>query len=328
MDEQLRLAGGGLRSHCQAMGTKSCGRIHGSSVQGRRAARWVRRFATIAAILVTASLALTAAGSVKAAPKSKTNQVRYEYVSPKNPEHQAIHDQMRQGRALEHLQELLAPLRLPYPLTLKVAGCDGVVNAWYNDEVITVCYELLADVLKNAPKQDLPIGISGTDTVIGAVLDVFLHETGHAVFNMLQIPVLGREEDAADQFSAYVMLRLGKEEARRMILGAAYQYKFYMPGPQVTVPIKTFSDEHSLPAQRAFSMLCLAYGADKKLFADVVEKDFLPQKRAEGCDVEYEDLAFAMTRLIAGHIDQRLARKFHQVWARTVSARRARLGHQ
>ncbi len=96
--------------------------------------------------------------------------------------------------------------------------------AWYNDEVITVCYELLADVLKNASTQDLPVGISRADTVIGPVLDTFLHETGHAVFNMLQIPVLGREEDAADQFAAYIMLRLGKDEARRMILGAAYQY--------------------------------------------------------------------------------------------------------
>jgi hypothetical protein len=287
-----------------------------------------QRFAAIAAALAVAVLAVAATSSASAAPKSKPNQVRYEYVSPKNAEHQAIHDQVRKGRALEHLQELLAPIRLPYPLTLKIAGCDGISNAWYNDEVITVCYELLADVLKSAPTQDLPIGISRADTVIGPVLDTFLHETGHAVFNMLQIPVLGREEDAADQFSAYVMLRLGKDEARRMILGAAYQYKLYMPGPQVTVPISTFSDEHSLPAQRAFTLLCLAYGADKKQFADIVEKDLLPQKRAEGCETEYDDLAFAVNKLISPHIDKGLARKFHGIWARTISARRARLGRQ
>jgi hypothetical protein len=292
----------------------------------RRARR--RGFAAVATVLAVAVLAVVATGSASAAPKSKPNQVRYEYVPPKNAEHQAIHDQVRKGRALEHLQALLAPIRLPYPLTLKIAGCDGISNAWYNDEVITVCYELLADILKNAPTQDLPLGISRADTMIGPVLDTFLHETGHAVFNMLQIPVLGREEDAADQFSAYVMLRLGKEEARRMILGAAYQYKLYMPGPQVTIPISKFSDEHSLPPQRAFALLCLGYGADKKLFADIVAKDLLPQKRAEGCETEYEDLAFAMTRLISPHVDKRLARKFHEVWARTVSARRARLGRQ
>jgi hypothetical protein len=36
-------------------------------------------------------------------------------------------------------------------------------------------------------------------------------------FEMLRLPVLGREEDAADQVSAYIMLQLGKVEARRLI---------------------------------------------------------------------------------------------------------------
>lgn len=282
----------------------------------------------MAALAAATTLLLTAIGTATAAPGSKPNQIKYEYVSPKNPAHQTIHDQMKQGRALEHLQELLSPLRLPYPLMLKVAGCDGVVNAWYQDDVITVCYELLAEILKSAPKQDLPLGVSRADTIIGPVLDVFLHETGHAVFNMLQIPVLGREEDAADQFAAYVMLRLGKDEARRMILGSAYMYNIQMPGPHVTVPINVFSDEHSVPAQRAFNVLCIAYGADKKLFADIVEKDFLPKKRAESCEFEYEDLSFAMTKLIGPHIDKRVARKFHEVWARTIGARRARFVRQ
>jgi hypothetical protein len=249
-------------------------------------------------------------------------------VSPKNPAHQAIHDQMKRGRALEHLQELLSPLRLPYPLTLKVAGCDGAISAFYNDEVITVCYEFLADILKNAPTQDLPGGISRADAVLGPVLAVFLHETAHAVFHMLQIPVLGREEDAADQCAAYVMLRLNKDEARRMIVGSVYLFKIDVPGMEVTLPIQAFSGEHSLPAQRAFHILCIAYGADKKLFADIVEKGFLPKQRAEGCETEYADLSFAMTKLIGPHIDKRIAKKFHEVWTRTVVARRAWLARQ
>jgi hypothetical protein len=303
---------------------RACGGDGGSApdATSRRAAK--PGPAAIFAILAATVIALTAVSGANAAPKAKPNQIQYEYVSPKNPDHQAIHDEMRRGRALETLQELLSPLRLSYPLTLKVAGCDGDANAWYNDEVITVCYELLAAILKNAPARDLPIGISRADTVIGPALNVFLHETGHAVFNMLQIPVLGREEDAADQFAAYVMLRLGKDEARRMILGSAYHHTIQTPGPQVTVSLQSFSDEHSTPAQRAFNILCMGYGADKQLFADVVEKDFLPKRRAEGCATEYDDLTFAMTKLIVPHIDKRVARKSHEVWARTASARRAR----
>jgi len=267
-------------------------------------------------------------GHANAVPRSKPNQIQYEYVAPKNPAHQPIHDQMKQGRALEHLQELLGPLRLPYPLTIKVTGCDGAPNAFYNDEVVTVCYEMLADILKSAPAHDLPGGLSRADTILGPVLAIFLHETGHAVFNMLQIPVLGREEDAADQFAAYVMLKLGKDEARRLILGTAYHHSLQMPGQQVTLPIQLLSHEHSTPAQRAFNILCIGYGADEKLFADVVEKNYLPKGRAEVCAGEYDDLNFAMTKLIGPHIDKRLAKKFHEVWARTVSARRANLARQ
>jgi hypothetical protein len=283
------------------------------------------RSIAIGAILAAMILWPDIISDAHAAPKSKPNQIKYEYVPPKNPAHQPIHDQMKQGRALEHLQELLGPLRLSYPLTIKVEGCDGVANAFYSDEVVTVCYELLADILKNAPTQDLPGGLSRADTILGPVLAIFLHETGHAVFSMLQIPVLGREEDAADQFAAYVMPRLGKDEARRLMLGSAYHHRIQMPGQEVKIPIQALSNEHSTPAQRAFNILCIGYGADKKLFADVVEKDLLPKGRAEVCEREYDDVEFAMTKLIKPHIDQRLAKKFHEVWARTVSTRRANL---
>lgn len=277
------------------------------------------------AIVVASFLAtLVTMSGADAASRSKPNQIRYEYIRPKDPKYQTIYRQMKDGHALEHLQQLLSPLRLPRPLTLKVSSCDGVPDAWYSDKVVTVCYELLEELLRNAT-QDLPAEISKADAVLGPALDIFLHETGHAVFEMLKIPVLGRQEDAADQFSAYVMLRLSRGEARRLILGATYHYAAQVPEREVTVPRHSFSDEHSTPAQRAYNVLCIAYGADKKLFSDVVKDGMLPKRRAEICEMEYDDLAFAMTMLIGPHIDKRIARKFRQVWTRTVGGRRARV---
>jgi hypothetical protein len=283
-----------------------------------------RQPAAVFGVLVALILWTLGIGNAQAAPKAKPNQIKYEYVPPKDPAHQPIHDQMKQGRALENLQELLSPLRLPYPLTIKVAGCDGRISAWYDDEVVTVCYEMLAEILKSAPAKGLQGGLSRTDAILGPVLAIFLHETGHAVFNMLQIPVLGREEDAADQFAAYLMLRLSKGEARKLMLGAAYHHAIQMPGPQVTLPIEEFSGEHSTPAQRTYNILCIAYGADSKLFADLVEKGFLPKDRADVCAREYDDVDFAMTKLIKPHIDLSMAKMSHEVWARAVSARRAK----
>jgi hypothetical protein len=289
-----------------------------ASLQARPKALLIALTTCLAALLQSSS----------SAAQNKPNQIRFEYVPPKNTAHQWIHDRMKEGRALEDLQKLLSPIRLPYPLLLKVDSCDGVPNAYYNDEVITVCYELLADIIKNAPEKDLPIGISRADTILGPVLDTFLHETGHAVFRMLEIPVLGREEDAADQFSTYAMLKLDKDEARRMILGAAYQYHLYMPGQNFTLSIKTFADEHSLPAQRMFNILCMAYGADQKLFSDVVERGFLPKERAETCVVEYGDVTFAMTKLIGPHVDKQRAKTVFKEWTRIATARRAKLSTQ
>jgi Putative metallopeptidase len=45
-----------------------------------------------------------------------------------------------------------------------------------------------------------------------------------------------------------------------------------------------FADVHGLPSQRYYNLLCRAYGADPKLFEDVVTYGRLPPERAEGCE--------------------------------------------
>jgi hypothetical protein len=170
----------------------------------------------VAILTIGVCMAISFSGPASAAPYI-SKQIRVEYEVPKNPAHRPIYERLKQVRALERLQTLLSPLRLPRPLLLKVSGCDGESNAWYEEGFVTVCYEFLADLLKNALDQTLPSIITQDDAILGPFMDVFLHETGHAVFDQLNVPVLGREEDAADLFSAYIMLQLGKEDARRLI---------------------------------------------------------------------------------------------------------------
>ena len=100
------------------------------------------------------------------AAQDKTRQIRIQYVPPVNSEHQPLYEHLKQTRALERLQELLSPFRLPQPLLLKVSGCDGDANAWYEEGVVTVCYEFLQDILKNAPAQTLPSGVTQEDGIL------------------------------------------------------------------------------------------------------------------------------------------------------------------
>ena len=139
--------------------------------------------------------------------------------------------------------------------------------------------------------------------------DTALHEFGHAIFEIYKLPVFGREEDAADQVAAYIELQLGKDQARRLIGGVAYAYFTEAKAETKTPKLERFANEHATPAQRLYNVMCIAYGADPKLFGDVVAKGHLPKERAEGCADEYRQAAFAFETLIGPHLDRKLAQK-------------------
>jgi hypothetical protein len=257
-------------------------------------------------ILIGASLnsECTAAGK---SPVLRADRIQTAYVPPKNSAHEALFQLLKERRVLEKFKGLLSALRLPRALLLKVEGCDGESNAWYANDAVTVCYEYLEDILQNAPKETTSAGVTRSDAIVGPTLEVFLHEVGHAVFDYLSVPVLGREEDAADQFAAYLLLQFAESDARRLIYGVAYSYNIDASKPSTKK--NPFADEHGLPAQRFYNVLCMAYGADSKLFADLVDKKYLPSERAEGCADEYDQVIRALNKLIGPYIDQTRAKQ-------------------
>jgi hypothetical protein len=251
------------------------------------------------------------------AAAGRANRVTVSYVPPKNAAHQPIYEQLKEVSFLEKLQQFLAPFRLPRALLVKVEGCDGDANAFYENDVITVCYEYIEDLRKTMPAETTAAGVAPIDALVGPLFDTSLHEFAHALFEMLRLPVLGREEDAADQVSAYIMLQLGKIEVRRLIGGIAYAYKTEAEAATKPPTMTHFADVHGTPAQRFYNVLCIAYGADKQLFGDIVEKGYLPKDRAEDCKDEYQQVAYAYEKLIGPHVDRARAKKvFDKRWLR------------
>jgi hypothetical protein len=258
-----------------------------------------------------------AAKRLMAAPITEThaNRIRIEYFAPKNPAYDPIYKRLRDRHALERLQGIFSPLLLPFDLVLRTGDCGGVANAWYDHHVITVCYEYVNDFLRALPERTTPEGITPMDAAVGQFFYVFAHEMGHAVFDVFHVPIFGRAEDAADQFATYILLQFGKDQARRLIGGAAYAYHMYVQHPLVTAPLVAFSDVHGAPAQRFYNLICLAYGANPKVFGDVFDKGYLPKERAQDCKREYEQVALAFQDLIEPHVDQKLKRKvLDQTW--------------
>ncbi len=259
--------------------------------------------------LAVAGIVFVTAMTTPVLAASRTNRVSVRYVPPENPMHQEIYVDLKQRGALEKLQKFLSPVRLPETLRISLAECDGEADAFYEDAEITICYEFIDELIKNMPQEKRPSGVAPIDTVIGPVFEVSLHEFGHALFDMLELPVFGREEDAADQVAAYILLQFGESEARRLIAGTAYAYHMDETKTDPCRSMEDYANEHGTPAQRFYNVLCIAYGADTKMFADIVSEGYLPKARAEFCEEEYEQVQDAFDELVLPHIDMALAEK-------------------
>jgi len=284
------------------------------------------RFLGVAGVLVVAVavvLVQLAPGTAQAqrAELAANSRVMIDYIDPRLPKSQATLDRLRKRQVLEELSMFLSPLRLPRVLRVRIMTC-GQANAYYvfKEWAINLCYEYYEHMEAIAPQGNAPApqGYTREEVVVGGFIDAIFHELGHALFDILDIPVFGREEDAADQLSAFLMLQFGKDVARTTIKGAAYTY-LVSKNPRTRT---AFADEHGTAGQRFFNYMCLAYGGEPDAFRDYVDKGVLPKTRADGCAREYQLVRRAFAKTLLPHIDVELMKKVQAVqWLRPTDGR-------
>jgi hypothetical protein len=224
------------------------------------------------------------------------------YMTPHDPEQRAIYEFLRQQRVLERLGGVVRLVRLNRRLTLRMKNCDGEPNAWYDPDsrAVTLCYEMATGVVDLAPRKASPAGVTREQAIRGPIAQILLHETSHALFHILHVPIFGREEDAADQLAALLLLHLAPAHARDLVYGSGYF--FATLGRREALDKGAFADVHSTSWQRFYSLACLAYGFDPHRYADLVAKGYLPKERATMCGEEYKQIAYAFERLIGPHL--------------------------
>ncbi|HKY87760.1 MAG TPA: DUF4344 domain-containing metallopeptidase [Pseudorhodoplanes sp.] len=241
-------------------------------------------------------------------PRLKTDRILFQYVEPKNAAQFPLYEVMKKTQVLEKMQEFLAPLRLPIPIMIKTETC-GIANSYFDIDTIKVCYEYIEYLKKMTPKT-VRQGLTPNDQLIGPIADVFLHEFGHAVVRVLDIPFFAKEEDVADYIATYILLMFSDDDARRLLLGTTFLAGAEAKEEQGrTGELSALADSHSLPAQRFFNKWCMAYGSDKELFADAVELGMLPPHRLKWCRWEWVTNEDAFKRLILPYVDRELLKK-------------------
>jgi hypothetical protein len=249
--------------------------------------------------------------------------VHVDYIEPRPPEdplsptyakdkaayerYMKIYERVKSRQVIEQFSQVLAPLKLPKVLRVGIQPC-GTVNAFYSPTFyrVMMCYELIDVIELIAPKTTSPEGITRAEAIIGGFVGVLLHEGGHAVSDLLKLPVLGREEDSADDISAFMMLQFGDEVARTAIKGTFYLWLKLSEGGGI------YWDVHSTPAQRYANYLCMAYGRNPEVFKDLAD-EWLSPERAPNCQREYQQALNAFNKTIRPHVDEAMMQKVRQI---------------
>ncbi len=281
-------------------------------------------FSKLPRMLFIALCALVFASSATAATKvapGRPGKVLIEYVPPIDPKHEELYKFLKERQVLENVQRVLSPFKLTFSITLRLKGCKGVRNAWYDDEdhSVTVCYEYIQDVVDHAPNETTPAGITRDDAIIGPTAEVFLHECGHMLFDQYKMPLLGPEEDSADAVAIYTMMQFGPKFSRAAIGGVAYMYARKAKEQAKTFEKEDLAEEHPLTQARFYTLLCFAYGGQPKNFAMVVDEGYLPKWRAENCDGDYNRIKYALETLFRPHMDQAKAKQVREYFTKKFS---------
>ncbi|MGL6211761.1 MAG: DUF4344 domain-containing metallopeptidase [Paracoccaceae bacterium] len=121
------------------------------------------------------------------------------------------------------------------------------------------------------------------------VIAIFYHELGHALIDVLALPVLGREEDAADTLSTLLINSIWEEDAAvAMVYDTATAFLLYSDEAEKSGRETAYWGQHSLDLQRYYNLACLFYGANPDEREDVARELDLPKNRAELCPDEFQ----------------------------------------
>lgn len=234
-------------------------------------------------------------------------QIEVRYAPPGSSNFMPVYERLRKRQYLEHIKQFLSPLKIPAGITLKITMKEcGKLNSWWTGRQtgLMLCYEWFDFAEQSAPPVTSDANLEREDAIVGSFLQVTFHELGHAMFDIYDVPVFGREEDAADQMAGFILAQFGPEVARRTFPGAARIWRELYIADGGEWPRDLFSDVHGHPLQRAYNYLCMAYGADPGAFQYEIDQGLLPNDRARNCEREFKQIYNAFAQTIYPHIDR------------------------
>lgn len=192
------------------------------------------------------------------------------------------------------------------PLTIVFGGEDGPLYDPATNDIL-IPYTFLDEVEQrfkavNDARDDNgkaePADLN--QAVMDVVIHTLFHELAHALIANHELPIVGKEEDAADNLAAVLSIEYFENGAEIAISAADL---FYLEGDEITeFEEADFWDEHSLDLQRYYATLCHVYGSDDVNYAYLLEDTGFSAERGEFCISEYDTIANNWLTLLAPYM--------------------------
>ena len=131
------------------------------------------------------------------------------------------------------------------------------------------------------------------------------HEIGHLLVNELGLPVLGKEEDAADALAVILMLNntADLEESAIALIDSANGWYFNaVKANRATVEELSYYDSHSLDIQRAYAMVCMMVGAQPEAYKETAEAYDMDADGQAQCSYTYSGAERAWNTLLQPYL--------------------------
>lgn len=229
------------------------------------------------------------------------NQLNIVYESSKK------YDSVRQSlESSESLKELFSTLNenFKFPKGLKIVfGNDEDTAFDPETNKILVSYDFVQEIEDVFTKAKKDIDGEPKEAAIQALMYMIIHELAHALIHNYDLPVVGKEEDAADGLAS-VLLSEYFEGGQEAVLDAATFFDL-ISANRKELTDEDFWDEHSLDEQRLYNALCYVYGSDPKKYADIKKVAGFPTERADLCEEEYAKLADSWEVLLEPYAKKR-----------------------
>jgi hypothetical protein len=197
---------------------------------------------------------------------------------------------------------------IPEPLSLNYGEKEGPE---YDAETyrILIPYSFIPEVEERfSDAKYADAGISIKDATMDALMHTILHETAHALIDLYDLPIVVKEEDAADALATLLLIEFF-EEGQEIAITAADLFDLESDD------IKDFEeadfwDEHSLDVQRYYNTLCTVYGSAPKEYAEIAKDAEFSDEKAEQCIDDYQQLYFSWMTLLKPFLKKKQLREF------------------